>query len=196
MIKSLWVIFMKVTLGVSRRHVHLTEEVWTKLFGGEPMVKRNDLGQPGQYATTSKVDVSVGDKKIEGLRVIGPVRKYNQIELAQTDADILGINPPRRQSGDLEDSLPITVSGPCGSVDLDKGAILAEMHIHMTPEMANELNIVDKQIAKVFRGEEHLFDAAIKIADPAALELHIDTDEANEYNLETGDILDFRVCGK
>ena len=56
---------MKVTLGVSRRHVHLTEEVWNTLFGGEPMVKRNDLGQPGQYATTSKVDVSVGDKKIE-----------------------------------------------------------------------------------------------------------------------------------
>ena len=101
---------MKVTLGVSRRHVHLTQEVWTTLFGEEPMVKRNDLGQPGQFATTSKVDVSVGDKKIEGLRVIGPVRKYNQIELAQSDADILGINPPRRQSGDLEGSLPITVS--------------------------------------------------------------------------------------
>ena len=196
MIKSLWVIFMKVTLGVSRRHVHLTEEVWTKLFGGEPMVKRNDLGQPGQYATTSKVDVSVGDKKIEGLRVIGPVRKYNQIELAQTDADILGINPPRRQSGDLEDSLPITVSGPCGSVDLDKGAILAEMHIHMTPEMATSLGYVDKQLMSVYKDDKYLFDAKLKISDPAALELHIDTDEAEYYNLSTGEILDFRVCGK
>jgi putative phosphotransacetylase len=187
---------MKVTLGVSRRHVHLTQEVWTTLFGEEPMVKRNDLGQPGQFATTSKVDVSVGDKKIEGLRVIGPVRKYNQIELAQSDADILGINPPRRQSGDLEGSLPITVTGPCGSVDLDKGAILAEMHIHMTEDMARQIAVEDKQMMSVYRDDEHLFDAMIKIAEPAALELHIDTDEANEYNLSTGDILEFEVCGK
>ena len=187
---------MKVTLGVSRRHVHLTQEVWTTLFGEEPMVKRNDLGQPGQFATTSKVDVSVGDKKIEGLRVIGPVRKYNQIELAQSDADILGINPPRRQSGDLEGSLPITVSGPCGSVDLDKGAILAEMQIHMTEDMARQIAVEDKQMMSVYRDDEHLFDAMIKIAEPAALELHIDTDEANEYNLSTGEILEFEVCGK
>lgn len=187
---------MKVTLGVSRRHVHLTEEVWTTLFGEEPMVKRNDLGQPGQFATTSKVDVSVGDKKIEGLRVIGPVRKYNQIELAQSDADLLGINPPRRQSGDLEGSLPITVTGPCGSVELASGAILAEMHIHMTVDMARQMGIEDKQMMSVYRDEEYLFDAAVKVSEPAALELHIDTDEANEYNLETGSILDFRVCGK
>ena len=188
--------FMKVTLGVSRRHVHLTQEVWTTLFGEEPMVKRNDLGQPGQFATTSKVDVSVGDKKIEGLRVIGPVRKYNQIELAQSDADILGINPPRRQSGDLEGSLPITVTGPCGSVDLTSGAILAEMHLHMTEAMARQIAVEDKQMMSVYRDDEHLFDAMIKIAEPAALELHIDTDEANEYNLSTGDILEFEVCGK
>ena len=187
---------MKVTLGVSRRHVHLTEETWKILFGDTPMLKRNDLGQPGQFATMHKVDLQVGDNKIEGVRLIGPARKYNQVELAETDAKILGINPPRRQSGDLEGSLPITIIGPNGKVDLSSGAILAERHIHMDPLMAKRVALVDKQEMEVYKDDKYLFNAIIKISDPAALEIHIDTDEAEEYNLSTGDILDIRVCGK
>lgn len=187
---------MKAILGVSRRHVHLTEETWKIIFGDIPMLKRNDLGQPGQYATQHKVDVEVGDKKIEGLRVIGPFRKYNQVELAQTDADILGINPPRRQSGDLEGSLPITIIGPNGKVDLQEGAILAERHIHIDPLTAKRVGLKDKQEMEVYKDDKYLFNAIIKEADPAALEIHIDTDEASDYNLSTGDILDIRACGK
>lgn len=187
---------MEVLLGVSRRHVHMTKETWDILFGNEEIQKRNDLGQPGQYASMHKVDVAVGDNVIEGVRVIGPFRSYNQIELAETDANFLGIKPPRRQSGELDGSLPIKLIGPEGSIELSSGAILAEMHIHMTTEMANNLGYVDKQVMAVYKNDKYLFDAKLKISDPAALELHIDTDEAEYYNLSTGEILDFRVCGK
>lgn len=187
---------MEIILGVSRRHVHLTEESWKKLFGDQPMLKRNDLGQPGQFATQHKVDLKVGDKTIEGVRIIGPNRHYNQVELAESDAKILGINPPRRQSGDLEGSLPITIIGPAGEVTLDKGAILAEKHIHMDPLTAKRVALVDKQTLSVYKDDQYLFDAKLKISDPGVSEIHIDTDEAEEYNLQTGDILKIKVCGK
>ena len=187
---------MEVLLGVSRRHVHMTEDVWKVLFGNEVMQKRNDLGQPGQFASMHKVDIAVGENIIEGVRVIGPLRTYNQIELAASDAAYLGINPPRRQSGDLVGSLPIKLIGPKGSIELSSGTILAEMHIHMTPEMANSLGYVDKQKMSVYKDNEYLFDAKLKVSTPASLELHIDTDEAEYYNLSTGEVLDFRVCGK
>ena len=196
MIKLLLGDSMEVVLGVSRRHVHMTKETWKALFGDEVMQKRNDLGQPGQFASMHKVDVQVGDKIIEGVRVIGPIRVYNQIELAKSDADYLGINPPRRQSGDLIGSLPITLIGPKGKIDLKDGAILAEMHIHMSDEMAKSLGYADKQVMEVYKEDTYLFDSKLKVSTPGALELHIDTDEAEYYNLSTGEILDFRVCGK
>ena len=108
----------------------------------------------------------------------------------------LGVTPPRRQSGELEGSLPISLIGPKGSVDLESGLILAEMHIHMTPEMSSSLNLVDKQILPVYLGEKYLFDAKVKIGNPAALELHIDTDEGILYNLKTGMEVDVKICGK
>ncbi|MCX4365208.1 MAG: PduL/EutD family phosphate acyltransferase [Bacilli bacterium] len=187
---------MKVVIGISNRHVHLKKEVWESLFGQIPMEKRNDLGQPGQFATTSTVDISYNGVTIEHVRVIGPIRNYNQIEISASDARVLGVNPPRRQSGDVQGSLPITLIGPKGKVDLESGLILAEMHIHMTPEMANDLNLVDKEPLPVYLGERHLFDAKVKIGDPAALELHIDTDEGKLYNLNTGTEVDVKICGK
>ena len=187
---------MKTIIGVSNRHVHLKKEVWESLFGDVPMEKRNDLGQPGQFATTSTVDIRYNGKTIEHVRVIGPIRNYNQIEISGSDANFLGVTPPRRQSGELEGSLPISLIGPKGSVDLESGLILAEMHIHMTPEMSSSLNLVDKQILPVYLGEKYLFDAKVKIGNPAALELHIDTDEGILYNLKTGMEVDVKICGK
>lgn len=187
---------MKVVIGVSNRHVHLKKEVWETLFGDIPMEKRNDLGQPGQFATTSTVDISYNGVTIEHVRVIGPIRHYNQIEISETDAKKLGVNPPRRQSGDVEGSLPITLIGPKGQVDLDSGLILAEMHIHMTSEMAENLKLVDKEPLPVYLEDKFLFDAKVKISDPAALELHVDTDEGKLYNLETGTEVDVKICGK
>ena len=187
---------MKVTVGVSNRHIHLTREVWNQLFGGINIVKRNDLGQPMQFATTSTVDIKYNGITIKNVRVIGPLRKYNQIEISLSDAKMLGVRPPRRQSGDLENSLPITIIGPKASVDLESGLILAERHIHVTPEMAFSLNLDDKEILSIYQGEKYLFDAKIKICNPASLELHIDTDEAAYYNLKTGMEVEVKICGK
>ncbi len=187
---------MEVKVGVSKRHVHLTEETWKQLFGSMEMENRNDLGQPGQFATTSTVDLIWNGKTIEHVRVIGPARKYNQVELAKSDADIFGINPPRRQSGDLNGALPMEIRGPLGSVVVPECTILAEMHIHMTPEMSLELDLKDKDLVEVYNGDEYLFDVKVKVSDPAALEMHIDTDESESYNLQTGSIVDFKVCGK
>lgn len=187
---------MKTIIGVSNRHVHMREEVWHALFGDEEMIKRNDLGQPGQFATTSTVDIKYNDVVIEHVRVIGPIRPYNQIEISETDAKKLGVNPPRRQSGDLEGSLPITLIGPKGSVNLESGLILAEMHLHMTPEMAEELNLKDKDSLPVYQEDKYLFDTKVKVSTPAALELHIDTDESLYYNLKTGMEVDVKICGK
>ena len=183
---------MKVIVGVSKRHVHLTDEMWKKLFGNVEMEKRNDLGQPGQFATTSTVDLLWNDEVIEHVRVIGPTRKYNQVELAKSDADIFKINPPRRQSGKLKGALPIKIRGPLGTFLVHDAAILAERHIHMTPEMAEELNFQDMDDVNVYRDDKLLFTSKIKISDPGALELHVDTDEADEYNLQTGDEVEFR----
>lgn len=190
------VIVMKVIIGVSNRHVHLTEEVWHTLFGDIKMEKRNDLGQPGQYATTSTVDINYNGTTIPHVRVIGPTRNYNQIEISKSDANKLGVNPPRRQSGDLEGSLPINIIGPKGEVSLESGLILAEMHIHMTPDMASNLNLVDKQVLPVYEGDKYLFDVKVKISDPASLEIHVDTDEGEYYNLKTGMEVDVKICGK
>lgn len=187
---------MKVIIGVSNRHVHLKKEIWEALFGNITMEKRNDLGQPGQFATTSTVDISYNGKTIEHVRVIGPIRDYNQIEISASDAKILEVNPPRRQSGDIDGSLPITLIGPKGKVDLESGLILAEMHLHMTPEMAFDLNLTDKEELPVYLDDKHLFDVKVKISDPAALELHIDTDEGTHYNLKTGTEVDVKICGK
>lgn len=187
---------MEVIIGVSNRHVHLKKEVWEQLFGKVEMIKKNDLGQPMQFATTSTVDIKYNGATIEHVRVIGPLRNYNQVEISASDAKILGVNPPRRQSGDLEGSLPITLIGPNGSIDLDQGLILAERHIHLTPEMASSLKLDDKETLSIYQGRQYLFDAKVKISDPSALELHIDIDEANYYNLKTGMEVEVNICGK
>lgn len=185
---------MKVKIGVSNRHVHLTSAAFLALFGSEAkMTRRNDLGQPGQFATTLTVDLRSGDKKVEHVRVIGPLRSYNQVEISASDASNLGINPPRRHSGDLGESASLTLLGPNGEYFVSEGVILAKRHIHLSSRMAENLGLVDRQVVYVYRDGEYLFDCEIKICDPASKELHIDTDEATSYNLQTGDIVEFFV---
>ena len=183
---------MKVKIGISRRHVHLNKETWDKLFDHE-MTVRNNIHQPNQFAANETVDLKVNDKVIEHVRVVGPLRDYNQVELALSDAKELGLNPPRRQSNDLDNSESITIVGPCGSVYLENVVILAEAHIHMDSNMVNELGLSNRQVVKLYRGDDYLFDAKIKESNPSYFECHIDTDEALEYNLSSDDELEFKV---
>lgn len=183
---------MKVKIGISRRHVHLTKEIWDKLFDKE-MTVRNYINQPGQFAANETVDLMVNDKIIQHVRVVGPLRSYNQVELALSDANVLGINPPRRQSNDLDNSESITIIGPKGSIFLNNCVILAEAHIHMESDMMNELGFKDKDVVKLYRNDSYLFDAKIKESNPGYYECHIDTDEALEYGISNDDELDMKI---
>ena len=126
---------MKVSIGISNRHVHLTKEHLEILFGeGYELEKKNDLTQPGQYASTALVTIKTNKSEISNVRVLGPVRSYTQVEISKTDAYKLGLNPPIRNSGDLKDSESITIVGPNGTIIVDECCIIATRHIHILPE--------------------------------------------------------------
>ena len=183
--------YHKVKVAISNRHVHLTEETYNKLFDF-PLTKRNDLNQIGQFAANETVDIISGDRVIENVRIVGPFRTYNQIEISLDECKILGVNPPARQSGDLDNTFPINIIGPCGKVSLDSGLIKAERHIHLTKESLEKEGLNNKEKVAVFHNGRYLFDAIIKLSIPGYDELHIDTVEEKEYDLHNNDIVEFK----
>ena len=183
---------MKVSIGVSNRHVHLTREHLNILFGsGYELEKKNDLKQPGQYASTALVTLKTDKSEINNVRVLGPIRTYTQVEISKTDAYTLGLNPPIRDSGDLSGSSAITIIGPYGSLDLNEGCIIANRHIHLTKEQMEYYGLADKKIVSVkIDGEKGgiINNVYLKIMDEAFFELHVDTDDANAHLIKNGDI--------
>ena len=183
---------MKVSIGVSNRHVHLTKEHLEILFGiNFELDKKNDLTQPGQFASMSVVTLKTQKSEINNVRVLGPIRDYTQVEISKTDAYKLGLNPPIRNSGDLDGSCPITIIGPKGSVDLDKGCIIPTRHIHILPEQLKLYNLENRDTVDVkINGEKGgiISNVHIKCADESFFELHIDTDDANAHLIKNGDI--------
>ncbi|ODN29694.1 phosphate propanoyltransferase [Fervidobacterium thailandense] len=183
-----------IVVGVSNRHVHLSREDVEILFGKDyQLTPIKDLGQPGQFACQETVTI-VGPKgSIENVRVLGPERKETQVEISLTDAYRLGLNPPVRDSGDLEGTPGITIIGPKGQVTKDRGVIIAKRHIHMHTSDAEKFGVKDKDIVKVIveKGDRKLIfdDVLIRVSDKFALEFHVDTDEANAALLKTGDIV-------
>ncbi|HBT25305.1 MAG TPA: phosphate propanoyltransferase, partial [Pseudothermotoga sp.] len=183
-----------IVVGVSNRHVHLSKEDIEILFGkGYELKPVKDLGQPGQYAADEKV-IIVGPKgAIEQVRVLGPARNNTQIEISRTDAFKLGLNPPVRDSGDIENTPGIVIVGPRGTVIKDKGVILAKRHIHMHPKDAQHYGVKDKDIVKVVcekEGRRLIFDdVLVRVSEKFALEFHVDTDEANAALLKNGDLV-------
>jgi acetate kinase len=175
---------------VSAHHAHLTQEHVEALFGaGHQLTKHADLSQPGQYACKEQVTL-VGPKgRIERVRVLGPARKYSQVEIAMTEQFKLGVHPPIRESGDIADSPGCTLEGTAGSVPIDRGVICAFRHIHMTPEDALRYGVRDKSLVRVrIAGDRELVfgDVLVRVDPSFALSMHIDTDEANAANVKTG----------
>lgn len=187
---------MKIDVGVSKNHVHLTEKVFIKLFGNKPLIKRNDLSQPGQYASIETVDIEHNGKIIEHIRVVGPFRNYNQVELSESSSKFLGLNLERRQSGDLKNAGEVTIIGPNGKETIEECAILAEAHIHMSEKICENLGLKNKEYVSIFNNDKFLTKACIKTSKLGVLELHIDTDEAEIYNLNSDSKVEFKVCGK
>ena len=177
---------MKVKVGVSRLHVHLTYEDYKKLFLDEAFEKRNELSQPRQFASDKTVDL-VGKHTIENVRVLGPLREYTQVEISKTDAYRLGINPPIRTSGDLEGASMITIKN--GDRSITKNCcIIANRHIHITKEDKEKYKLNDCVKIKI-NGEKGaiLKNVYLKIMDEAYFELHLDTDDANANLVNEGD---------
>ncbi len=182
---------MKVTVGISNRHVHVTKEHLETLFGkGYQLQILHPVNQPGQYASTEQVTIVTKKSKIEGVRVLGPTRSYTQVEISRTDAFKLGITPPVRDSGDVFESAPITIIGPCGKVELKEGCILANRHIHMTPEQQKEFGFIGISKVRIQIGGEKggiLDNVYIKVDPESYYEMHLDTDDANAFLLKNGD---------
>ncbi|MBE6900733.1 MAG: phosphate propanoyltransferase [Ruminococcaceae bacterium] len=181
----------------SARHVHLSEADLKTLFGeGYELKFRKDLSQPGQFATYDKVDIVGPKRTLSGVTILGPTRKQTQVEISLTDARSIGITAPIRESGDLSGSAPCKVIGPCGEVELSEGVIIAMRHIHMLPEDAERLGVVDKQIVNVkINSPERktIFgDVLVRVTPTSALAMHIDTDEANAAGIcgQEGEIVE------
>ena len=180
---------MKITVGVSNRHVHLNEEDYKLLFGDMPLTKRNDLNQPGMYASNETVSIKGEKRIIENIRVLGPLRSYTQVEVSKTDAYSLGANPPVRNSGDLLGAYPITIIGPNGEIKRN-ACIIATRHIHVDKNIRMEHNLegIDKVSVKIGGEKGGIIDNVyLKDSDEAYFELHLDTDDGNAFNLKTGD---------
>ena len=176
-----------VQIEVSARHVHLDKESVAILFGeGHTLTPKRELSQPGQYLEEERVDV-VGPKgSFKNVAVLGPERKHVQVEVSFSDAFALGINPPIRQSGDTKGSASVTLVGPAGEITIDEGAIVALRHVHMTPEDAEKLGLVDNQIVSVeaLTDRKLVFeDTVIRVSPKFRTRMHVDVDEAGAAHI-------------
>ncbi len=179
----------KILVETSARHIHLTQEAVEQLFGeGYQLTVKKMLSQPGQFASNEKVTVS-GPKGELKLSVLGPVRKANQVELSLTDARTIGVKALVRESGDIEGTQGCTVTGPNGSITLDKGVIAAKRHIHFSTADAEKFGVTNGQIVSVkveTEGRSLTFsDVVCRVSDSYALAMHIDTDESNAAGAPT-----------
>lgn len=181
----------EIKVGVSQRHIHLSREDLDILFGKgyELTVKKVLMGR--EYAAEEVVTlVGPSLKSIQNVRVLGPVRKNTQVEISRTDTFILKVSPPVRPSGEVEGSEKLVVVGPKGCVYLKQGVIIANRHIHLTPEYAEKHGIKDNDyVDVVVEGTEkptRFNGVQVRVRDDFNVEMHIDTDDANSCGLKSG----------
>ncbi|ALB44791.1 MULTISPECIES: phosphate propanoyltransferase [Clostridium] len=183
----------KIPIGVSNRHVHLSQKDLDILYGlGYSLTKKIDLKQPGQFAANETVTIRGPKGEFENVRILGPIRSESQVEVSMTDSFRLGVKPPIKESGQLENTPGLEIIGPKGSVKIPNGTIIALRHIHMTPEYAEKMGVKDKEIVEVeTMGERHgiLGNVLIRVSDKSSLEMHVDVDEANACALKNDDFV-------
>lgn len=177
----------EINIGISNRHVHLSQEVYDLLFD-EPYNILKNLKQPGEFATDKVVTLKTDKFKIDNVKVLGPCRDYTQVEIAKSDAIKFGINPPVRESGDLVGAEKITMETPKNSVEV-KACIIAQRHIHISKEEASNLGLThgEKVLVKLGNEKFGIIESFVKIKDNAVLELHIDKDDACAFLINQGD---------
>ncbi len=180
-----------IPVGVSNRHIHLSREHLDILFGaGYELTPIKDLSQPGQYACKELLTI-VGPslRPIENVRVLGPIRRESQVEISVTDSYTLKVKPPVRESGKIQGSAPITIIGPRGVVTLKEGCIIANRHIHMHTSDGARFGVSDGDYVTVdVNGKKRTrwYDVQVRVSDAFALEMHVDTDDANAVGIGNG----------
>jgi len=177
-----------IIIEVSARHAHVTKEDLELLFGeGYTLTKKKELSQPGEFVSEERITVVGPRRSLEGVSILGPVRKQTQIEISLTDARSIGLTVPVRESGDVADSAPCKLIGPNGTIELEEGVIAAKRHIHMTEADATTYGTVNKQNVKVLVKSDDrslIFDdVVVRVSDSYELAMHIDTDEGNAAGL-------------
>ncbi|BBF42462.1 ethanolamine utilization protein similar to PduL [Lachnospiraceae bacterium KM106-2] len=187
---------LKIPIGVSNRHVHLSQQDLETLFGkGYQLTKKADLGQPGQFASNETVTIRGPKGEFQKVRILGPLREQSQVEISLTDGFRLGIKAPIKESGHLDGTPGISVIGPKGSIEMPQGTIVALRHIHMTPQQAKEMGLKDKDIVEVETFGKRsgvLGNVLVRVSDQFALEMHVDIDEANACSLKNKDYVILR----
>lgn len=183
---------IRIPLAVSARHAHLSQPTLDRAFGpGCQLRPRTWLSQTGQFAAQETVTLIGPAGRIQNVRVMGPPRSRDQIELSRTDELALGIEAPVRTSGDLDGTPGIVIEGPAGRVSLSSGVISARRHVHMSLQDARRLGVQDGQSVQVkvdSRDRDLVFgDVTVRLAPDFRLELHLDTDEANAAGIKNGD---------
>jgi acetate kinase len=180
----------KIPLEVSAHHVHLSKDDIHTLFGpGKALTHRSDLSQPGQFACEETVNLIGPKGRVERVRVLGPARRETQVEISMTEEFKLGVKAPIRASGVLKGSPGITLEGPAGKARIPHGVVCSLRHIHMSPEDALSFGVRDRDIVSVHvEGERKLIfgDVLVRVHPDFRLSMHIDTDEANAANIQTG----------
>ena len=176
----------KFIVETSARHIHVSKATLKYLFGEDfELVCRKELSQPGQYVSTSRLDVVGPKKTIAGVSILGPVRDADQVEVSLTDARTLGVNAPIRESGDTANSAPIILRNPENGkeISIAEGCIVAKRHIHMTTKDAEVFGVKNGEIVNVLvntKDRKTIFgDVVVRVKDSFGLAMHIDTDEAN-----------------
>lgn len=184
---------LKIPVGVSNRHVHVSKEDLEILYGKDyQLTNIKDLSQPGQYAAKETVTIKGPKGQFEKVRILGPVRKESQVEISLTDSFRLGVKAPIKESGQLEQTPGIELIGPAGSMTLPHGTIVALRHIHMTGRDAGRMGVKDKDIVEVETAGTRrgtLGNVLVRVSDSFSLELHVDIDEANACALKNGDFV-------
>ncbi len=181
-----------VSVGISNRHVHLSQADLETLFGtGHQLTPTKNLSQPGQFACEETVNLIGSKGTLSKVRILGPVRKATQVEISRTDSFPLGVTAPVRDSGSIVGSAGITIEGPKGRIELKEGVIIALRHLHLHTDEAKELGLNDKDCISVkFNGERSIVfnNVLVRVSPNFAKDMHLDTDEANAAGLKNGDL--------
>jgi len=178
-----------LVVSVSARHVHLTDQDVETLFGaGRKLTVAKDLYQDGYFAAEETVMV-VGPRRrmLPTVRILGPTRPESQVELAFTDGISLGIDLPVRASGDLDGTPGCVLVGPKGVVELKRGVIRAERHVHMGPGDAEFYGVKDKDrmsLRVMSSCDTTCHNLLVRVGKGIKLEVHLDTDEGNACDID------------